>query len=71
MGFWNRMWTGEQTRNTAHRDGGSAAPRRQGHQHIHQSRWTQGDQDQNNHKLPHCCGVCQDSPIGDVRQGLM
>lgn len=40
-------------------------------QRVSRDRWTQADQDQNDHRLPHCCGVCQDSPLGDTGQGLI
>ena len=33
--------------------------------------WSQPDEDQNDSTQPHCCGVCQDSPIGDQGQGLI
>lgn len=38
---------------------------------IARSLWTERDQDQNDHRKPHCCGVCQDSPGGDQGQGLI
>lgn len=41
------------------------------HQHTPQDLRTQRDQDQDDHRLPHCCGVCQDAPGGDQGQGLL
>jgi len=41
------------------------------HRHTDRALWTQRDQDQNDDRLPHCCGHCQDSPLGDVGQGLI
>jgi hypothetical protein len=39
--------------------------------HTPKSLRTQRDQDQDNHSLSHCCGVCQDSPLGNYGQGLI
>jgi hypothetical protein len=41
------------------------------HHRIRRDLWTQRDQDQNDDRLPHCCGVCQDSPGGDQGQGML
>jgi hypothetical protein len=45
--------------------------RQERHQHTDRDLWTQRDQNQHDDRLSHCCGHCQDSPLGDVGQGLI